>query len=106
VALAGTAGEVNRADVWWADLEPRSGSKQRRRQPVVVVPRRSVSQARHGPTAVALPPGDGRPQKVSTAICHQVPTLDWARLVERPGVLVPRELDEVERGLRAPLDPT
>ena len=113
---------MNRGEVWWADLEPRSGSEQRGRRPVVVVSHdafnrtpgwtsvvvvpvsTSVSQARRGPTAVALPRGAGGLKKESTALCHQVTTLDRAKLVERAGLLAPRELDGVERGLRAALD--
>ena len=113
---------MNRGEVWWADLEPRSGSEQRGRRPVVVVSHdafnrtagwmsvvvvpvsTSVSQARRGPTAVGLLRGAGGLKREGTALCHQVTTLDRAKLVERAGVLAPPELDDVDRGLRAALD--
>ena len=42
----------------------------------------------------------GRPP----SLCREVTTLDRAKLVEKAGLLAPRELDGVERGLRAALD--
>ncbi|MBK9967286.1 MAG: type II toxin-antitoxin system PemK/MazF family toxin [Holophagales bacterium] len=70
---------MRRGEVYWAELEPRSGSEQRGRRPVVVVSHdgfnsisawRSVvvvplstSATRTGPTAIPLPPapqGSGR----------------------------------------------
>jgi mRNA interferase MazF len=113
---------MNRGEVWWADLEPRSGSEQRGRRPVVVVSHdafnqtrgwmsvivvplsTSTAQARRGPTAVGLQRGSGGLKKESTALCHQVTTLDRTKLAERAGVLGPQELEAVEQGLRAAMD--
>ena len=113
---------MNRGEVWWAVLEPRSGSEQRGRRPVIVVSHdafnqtpgwmsvvvvplsTSTAQARRGPTAVGLPRGSGGLKKESTALCHQVTTLDRAKLLERVGALGPQALEAVERGLRAAMD--
>lgn len=113
---------MNRGEVWWAILEPRSGSEQRGRRPVIVVSHdgfnrtpgwRSVivvplstskAQARRGPTAIGLARGAGGLKKASIALCHQVTTLDRAKLVEKAGVLTHPELAGVETGLRSALD--
>jgi len=113
---------MNRGDVWWANLEPRSGSEQRGRRPVIVVSHdgfnrtpgwRSVivvplstskAQARRGPTAIGLAPGAAGLKKASTALCHQVTTLDRAKLVAKAGALTGPELAVVETGLRSALD--
>jgi mRNA-degrading endonuclease toxin of MazEF toxin-antitoxin module len=72
---------------------------------VIVVPvSTSDGQARRGPTAVPLPGGAGGLRAASVALCHQVTTLDRAKLRERLGVLPRDALEEVESGLRAALD--
>ncbi len=113
---------MTRGEVWWADLEPRSGSEQRGRRPVVVVSHdafnrtpgwrsvivvplsTSAAQARRGPTAVGFDDRAGGLTKKSVALCHQVTTLDRAKLTERAGALSSAELDALEDGLRAALD--
>ncbi len=47
--------------------------------------------------------GAGLP-KTSFAVCHQVTTLDWAKLTKRIGALPPESLREVEEGLKAAMD--
>lgn len=113
---------MRRGEVFWADLRPRSGSEQRGRRPVIVMSNdgfnltptwRSVivvpvstseAQARRGPTAVALAAGAGGLSRGGVAICHQVTTLDRAKLTERLGTLAPAMLAAVESGLEAALD--
>jgi mRNA interferase MazF len=113
---------VKRGDVYWADVRPRSGSEQGGRRPVIVVsndgfnltPRwrsaivvpvsTSPAQARRGPTAIALPAGAGGLPRASLALCHQVTTLDRAKLGERLGALSTAVLATVDGGLRAALD--
>jgi mRNA-degrading endonuclease toxin of MazEF toxin-antitoxin module len=108
--------------VFWADLAPRSGAEQRGRRPVIVVSNdgfnltpswRSVivvpisasgAQARRGPTAVPLPAGSARLGRSSFALCHQVTTLDRAKLTERVGILPPTLLAHIDDGLRAALE--
>lgn len=113
---------MRRGEVYWAELAPGSGAEQRGRRPVIVVSNdgfnltltwRSVivvpisaaaAQARRGPTAVALPPGVAGLGRASVAVCHQITTLDRAKVTDRLGVLSPRLLASVEDGLRAALD--
>lgn len=113
---------LKRGEIYWADLWPRSGSEQAGRRPVLVVSHdgfnatpgwRSVivvlistapAQAGRGPTAVPLPAGSGGLNRKSVALCHQVTTLDRAKLTRRVGALASPVLDEVAAGLKAALD--
>jgi mRNA interferase MazF len=113
---------MRRGDIYWADLTPRSGSEQTGRRPVVVVSHdgfnqaagwRSVivvplstatSQARRGPTVVELPAGVTGLPKAGVAICHQVTTVDRAKLTVRAGHLPTELLHKVNAGLKAALD--
>ncbi|MEK7409501.1 MAG: type II toxin-antitoxin system PemK/MazF family toxin [Acidobacteriota bacterium] len=113
---------MTRGEVYWADLVPRSGSEQTGRRPVVLVSHdgfnqtpgwRSIivvplstsgSQAKRGPSVVAIPAGAAGLRKASLALCHQVTTLDRAKLTEKIGALSPEFLREVEGGLKAALD--
>jgi mRNA interferase MazF len=55
---------------------------------IIVVPvSTSGLQAKRGPTVVALPAGAAGLSKSSIAVCHQVTTLDRAKLTRRIGVL-------------------
>jgi mRNA interferase MazF len=113
---------MKRGEVYWADLVPRSGFEQSGRRPVilmshdgfnltpgwrsiVVVPvSTSASQGKRGPTVVALPGGSAGLPKASFAVCHQVTTLDRAKLTRKAGRLPPELLREVETALKAALD--
>jgi mRNA interferase MazF len=113
---------MRRGEIWEAELQPRSGSEQSGRRPVVVLSNdgfnaiptwRSVvvvpcstsdKQRARGPTAVALKRGAGGLRKGSVALCHQITTVDRAKLVARWGALDADELAAVEDGLRAALD--
>jgi len=113
---------MRRGEVYWADIHPRSGSEQRGRRPVVVVSHdafnqtaawRSVivvplstsdAQRRRGPTAVPIPQGTSGLSRESVALCHQVTTLDRAKLNQQIGVLPSRVLDQVNEGLQVALD--
>lgn len=110
---------MRRGEVYWAGLEPRSGSERRGRRPVVVVSHdgfnlvpgwRSVvvvplstTTARTGPTAVGLAAGAAGLAKASVALCHQVTTLDREKLTRRLGALAPADLENLDLGLRAAL---
>lgn len=112
---------MKRGEVWWADLEPRSGSEQGGRRPVIVVSHdgfndtptwrsvivvplsRSPAQARRGPTAVPIAP-TGSLRTPGVALCHQVTTLDRAKLESRAGILEAADLTRLAAGLRVALD--
>ena len=113
---------MKRGDVFWADLAPRSGSEQAGRRPVIVVSydgfnatpgwrsvmvvplSTSAKQAQRGPTAVPLLAGAAGLRKSGVALCHQVTTLDRAKLTERLGALSQATLARIEEGLKAALD--
>jgi mRNA interferase MazF len=113
---------MKRGDVYWADLVPRSGSEQTGRRPVIVLSHdafnqtpgwRSIivvpistssKQGRRGPTVVELSGGSAGLPKTSFVLCHQVTTLDRAKLTRRIGHLLPESLRKVEEGLKAALD--
>src|SRR6266480_2725824 len=110
---------MKRGEVYWADLLPRSGSEQAGRRPVIVLSHdgfnqtpgwRSVivvpvstssSQGKRGPTVIELSGGTAGLPKTSFAVCHQVTTLDRAKLNKRVGNLPSECLQEIEEGLRA-----
>jgi mRNA interferase MazF len=113
---------MKRGDVYWAHLLPRSGSEQTGRRPVIVVSHdgfnqalgwRSIivvplstssSQGKRGPTVIELSGGTAGLPKASFAVCHQVTTLDRAKLTKRAGSLPSVSLREVEEGLKAAMD--
>lgn len=113
---------MKRGDVYWADLVPRSGSEQTRRRPVVLISHdgfnqaaawmsiiivpisTSTAQAKRGFTVVEIPRGTAGLLKASVAVCHQVTTLDRAKLAKKIGALPSSLLGEVELGLKAAMD--
>jgi mRNA interferase MazF len=113
---------VKRGEIHWADLVPRSGSEQTGRRPVIVVSHdgfnqtpgwksiivvpisTSASQGRRGPTVIEVPAGAGGLPKTSFAVCHQVTTLDRAKLTKRVGSLPSGPLGDVQEGLKAAMD--
>jgi len=113
---------LQRGDVYWAELRPRSGSEQRGRRPVIVVSHhvfnesdawRSVivvpcstseSQRRRAATVVPLPRRVGGLPASSVALCHQVTTLDRAKLKERICTLSREYIDAIGRGLAMALE--
>ena len=72
---------------------------------VIVVPlSTSRSQGRRGPTAVFIRKGAGGLSRDSIALCHQVTTLDRAKLTRQIGMLAPTLLRDVNQGLQVALD--
>ncbi len=110
---------MNRGELYWADLIPRSGSEQKGRRPVLIVSHdgfnqvpdwrsilvvpisTSAAQAMRGPTAIHLPKGAGGLKKESIVLCHQITTLDRSKLAEPIGTLSPDLIEAIEEGLRA-----
>src|SRR5437773_2369920 len=101
---------MKRGEVYRADLFPRSGSEQQGRRPVIVISHdafnqtqgwRSISSFRFPPLlhklgGVRVPcwirRGVAGLTRESVALCHQVTTLDRAKLVQRIGELSATEL--------------
>jgi mRNA interferase MazF len=72
---------------------------------IIVVPiSTSEAQARRAPTTVPLPAGSGSLARSSVALCHQVTTLDRAKLTERVGILPVALLARIDDALRATLE--
>jgi mRNA interferase MazF len=112
---------MRRGEIYWAELAPRSGSEQGGRRPVIIMSHdgfnetsnwRSVivvpmstskAQAKRGPTAVEIAGVGGLP-RTGVAVCHQVTTLDRAKLSRYVGTLSRSHLSSVEAGLKAALD--
>ena len=113
---------MKRGDVFWATLSPRSGSEQSGRRPVIILSHdafnqtpgwrsiivipvsTSAVQARRGPTVVALSAGTAGLPAESSAICHQITTLDRAKLTDKMGELPQDVLTLLERALLAAVD--
>lgn len=110
---------MKRGDVYWANLSPRSGSEQTGRRPVIILSHdafnqtptwrsiiviplsTSTTQARRGPTVVAVKAGFAGLSDDCSALCHQITTLDRAKLTEKTGELPPDVLELVEQALLA-----
>lgn len=72
---------------------------------IIVVPiSTSASQGRRALTVVEIPGGAAGLPKTSSAVCHQVTTLDRAKLNRRVGSLTLELLREVDAALKAALD--
>jgi mRNA interferase MazF len=113
---------VNRGDIYWANLAPRSGSEQSGRRPVIIISHdafnqtpgwrsiivvpvsTSAGQKRRGPTVVALPAGTNGLSHNSIALCHQITTLDRAKLNDKAGVVPEELLTQIEQALLAAVD--
>jgi mRNA-degrading endonuclease toxin of MazEF toxin-antitoxin module len=64
----------------------------------------SSSQGKRGPTVIELSGETAGLSKTSFAVCHQVSTLDRAKLTKRIGSLPHESLREVEEGMKAAMD--
>lgn len=113
---------MKRGELYLAALHPRSGAEIHGDRPVLVVSHdsfnsvpgwksvtvvpltTSANQARRGPTAVLIPDGAGGLRGDGIAVCHQLTTLDRAKLTRRLGELPVDVLAAVETGIKAALD--
>lgn len=113
---------MKRGEIYTANLQPRSGSEQQGRRPIIIVSHNgfnqnsnwrsiivvpistSTAQAKRGLTAIILPTGTGGLRLESVALCHQVTTLDRSKLTDKIGELSNELLEQIEEGLRAAMD--
>jgi len=113
---------MTRGDIYWANLAPRPGSEQTGRRPVIILSHdafnqtagwksiiiipvsTSQNQAKRGPTVVTLPGGTAGLPSDCTAVCHQITTLDRAKLTDHIGILSAELLAAVEKALLAAVD--
>jgi mRNA interferase MazF len=101
---------MNRGDVYWVDLEPTKGAEIKKLRPCVIISATPVNKARH--TVIAVPLSTSakvRPpivvvvsclNKVVTAVCDQIRTVDKSRLVKSAGQISLKDLETLEDGLR------
>ncbi len=112
---------MRRGELYWASLEPRSGSEQRGERPVLLIsddtmnrePRwsslivvpisSSKTQAARSPTVVPINAGESGLTRDSVIICHQIATLDRSKLGRLLGRLDETKLELVNRGLTVAL---
>ena len=115
------ARSLKRGEIYWVDLQPRSGSEQSGRRPAIIVSHDSFNendawrsiivvplstsarQRRRGPTAVLLSAGEGGLQLDSVALCHQVTTVDRSKFITKVGQLSASGLKDVDSGLAVAL---
>lgn len=107
---------INRADIYWADLGPPSGSRPAKRRPVLVVQSDPYNASRLATalaavitsnTALATMPGNvflpaaamGLPRDSVVNVTALV-TLNKTDLTDRVGDVPPSVMHEVDRGLR------
>ena len=111
---------ISRADIYWADLGPPSGSRPAKRRPVLVVQSDPYNASRLATvlaavitsnTALATMPGNvflpgtvtGLPRDSVVNVTALV-TLNKADLTDRVGDVPPSLMRDVDRGLRRVLD--
>jgi len=108
--------EIQRGDIWWADLAEPRRSEPGYRRPVLVIQADSFNRSRIQTAVVAVMTGNlelaGAPGNVlaparstglprdSVVNVSQLLTLDRGFLTERAGVLAPRLQRSVDEGLR------
>jgi mRNA interferase MazF len=112
---------LRRGDIYWADVEPLSGSEQRGRRPVIILSHDGFNEApnwwsiivvpcttshtqKRRPTVVFLSKGTGGLREDCVAVCHQITTLDRSKLIQQIGSLPEAALRDVEAAIRAAID--
>ncbi len=112
-------GDIQRGEIWWADLPATRGSEPGYRRPVLVVQADSFNLSRiqtaivaaitsniglaDAPGNVLLPAGSAGLQRDSVVNVSQILTLDRSFLTEHAGTLTPRLQRSVDEGLRTVL---
>jgi mRNA interferase MazF len=108
-----------RGDIYFADLQPRSGSEQSGRRPCIIVSSDAFNEARGwrsitvipltssdrwqlaSPTTLLFRAGDCGLPKNCAALAHQITTIDRAKLIgAKVGSLNARQLSELHIALR------
>ncbi len=113
---------MRRGEVFWATLEPRSGSEQKGRRPVVILSHNAFNevpswrsiivvpistskrQEARSPTIVTLAAGTAGLKADSVVLCHQITTLDRNKLDKRLGELPQEAMKKVEEGVLRAID--
>ena len=101
---------MKRGDIYWVNLESTKGAENKKLCPCVIVSATPINKARH--TIVVIPLSTStkaRPplvvgvhclNRVATAICDQIRTVDKSQLVKPVGQINLEDLETLEDGLR------
>ncbi|MBI4631156.1 MAG: type II toxin-antitoxin system PemK/MazF family toxin [Chloroflexi bacterium] len=112
---------MKRGEIYFANLDPTQGSEQRGVRPVLVVQRNEISEFtrtvvvvpftasqvekyRQLPSGVYVAKGVGGLREESVALCHQIRTVDRARLLNLIGELPTDVMDEIEAAMAFTLE--
>lgn len=112
---------MKRGEIYWANLNPRSGSEQFGKRPVIIISHdafnenenwhsiivipisTSIKQGQRGLSVVLLPKGTAGLAESSVALCHQITTLDRAKFTERVGTLSKKIILDIEAAIKVAL---
>jgi mRNA interferase MazF len=101
---------MNRGDIYWVNLNPTKGAEIKKLRPCVIISATPINQARR--TVIVVPlsaSAKARPpivievqclDKIATAVCDQIRTVDKSRLVDLVGQMSLVNLEELEDSLR------
>ena len=112
-----------RGDIYFVDLQPRSGSEQAGRRPCIIVSTDAFNHARGwrsitvvpltsserwqtlSPTTLLFAPGESGLPKNCAALAHQITTIDRDKIIGgRIGSLTSQKLSELNHALQNYLD--
>lgn len=104
--------QVERGEIWLANLDPTKGSEQAGTRPIIIFQENTISKFTSTiitiplttnlrraalPSCLLISNGQGRLNQDSVALCHQLRVLDKTRLIKRLGQLDINVIAELER---------
>ena len=104
--------QVERGEIWLANLDPTKGSEQAGTRPIIIFQENTISKFTSTiitiplttnlrraalPSCLLISNGQGGLNQDSVALCHQLRVLDKTRLIKRLGQLDINAISELER---------
>ena len=104
--------QVERGEIWLANLDPTKGSEQAGTRPIIIFQENTISKFTSTiitiplttnlrraalPSCLLLSNGQGGLNQDSVALCHQLRVLDKTRLIKRLGQIDINVIAELER---------
>jgi mRNA interferase MazF len=104
--------QVERGEIWLANLDPTKGSEQAGTRPIIIFQENTISKFTSTiitiplttnlrraalPSCLLISNGQGGLNQDSVALCHQLRVLDKTRLIKRLGQLDIEVIAELER---------